>query len=64
MISLIEYFGKFMDHVAATEERMENAAELLERVDKLMALALDDGIHLPVNPVTNSQVSGIEYGGF
>ena len=64
MISLLEYFGKFFDHVAATEEVLENAAELLECVDRLMATAMDDGVNLPINPVTGSQVSGTQYGGF
>ena len=64
MISILEYFGKWIDHVAVDEEVMENAAELLERVDKLMALAIADGVDLPINHATNSQVSGIEYGGF
>ena len=64
MISLLEYMGKFLHHSAATEEVLENAANLLECVDNLMAYAIEDMVELPVNPVTNSQVSGTLYGGF
>lgn len=64
MISPVEYFGPWLNHSAVTEEVMENAADLLEHVDKLMAYAIEDMVNLPVNPVTHSQVSGIQYGGY
>lgn len=64
MISLSEYFGKFSDHTAVTEEIKENALNLLERVDQLMAYAIEDKVNLPINPNTQSQVSGTEYGGY
>lgn len=64
MISIIEYFGPWMHHSAVTEEVMDNAGHLLECVDRLMAYAIEDMVTLPINPVTNSQVSGEKYGGF
>lgn len=64
MISIDQYFGKWLHHPAVTEEVMDNAEHLLDCVSKLMALADADGIDMPINPVTNSQVSGIEFGGY
>jgi len=64
MISIDQYFGAFIHHHEVTEEIMDNASNLLDHVDKLMAYAIEDMLTIPVNPDTNSQVSGREYGGF
>jgi len=58
MITLEQYFGKFKP------EHVENAEKLLSAVNALMSEAILDGIEFRVNPVTKSQVSGAQYGGF
>ena len=65
MISMDDYFGKWLFCDDATADRKDNAAELLYRVNQLLSVA--DGMHgikTPINPDTKSQVSGITYGGF
>ncbi len=64
MITLSEYFGKWLTHEDATAERKANATKLLVRVSELMDLAISDGVRFQVNPNTNSQVAGQQYGGF
>lgn len=64
MISLADYFGKWIHNEGVTEEVMDNAERLLDHVSKLMALADLDNVRMPINVVTNSQVSGEQYGGF
>lgn len=64
MITIEQYFGKWIDHPDATPERKENAGRLLVAVEKLEQLAIEDGIVFPDNPATGSGVSGQTYGGF
>lgn len=64
MINLDQYFGRWIYHPDATEERKENAKRLLEAVNALESEALLDGVEFPRNPVTGNGVSGREYGGF
>ena len=64
MIVLDEYFGKYKDHPDATIEKMENASDLLGRVNALMEEAFLDGIDFRVNPVTLCHVAGSGNGGF
>ena len=64
MISLLEYFGKFLHHPDATDQAYENAERLLDAVGKLEDFAKYDNIDLPINPMTKSRVSGTQYGGF
>jgi hypothetical protein len=64
MITVTEYFGKWLDHEDATLERQNNAAVLLSKVNLLLEVAVDDGVDLHRNSVTGSQVSGQTYGGF
>lgn len=64
MITVKEYFGKWFDHHDATDERKENAEDLLVAVNKLEEMARADGVTLPINPTTGSRISGQQYGGF
>ena len=64
MISFEDYFGEWLNHKDATDERKVNAVRLLSCVDGLERLAVADGVAFPVNPVTGSGVSGRDYGGF
>ncbi len=61
MITLSQYFGHWGNHRDATPERVANAETLLEKVNRLLAAYRDE---LPVNPVTQSNVSGAKFGGF
>lgn len=64
MIFLREYFGQWVDHKDATDERKANAEELLDRVNALLLEADAHEIDLIENPATGSYVSGTRYGGF
>ena len=64
MITFNEYFGPWLDHPDATDERKANAVRLLSCCDSLERLAMADGVAFPVNAATDSGVSGSEYGGF
>jgi len=64
MINLAEYLGEWVGHVDATDERVENAEQLLASVNALLLEAEDSGLIIPLNPRTGSCVSGTEYGGF
>lgn len=64
MITLADYFGPWLDCRDATDERRENAQQLLEMVNPLLDAAAQAGVLLPINPSTGSQVSGATYGGF
>lgn len=63
-ISFEDYFGPFLDHEDATDERKANARDLLVHVNNLLDEAEADGVELPINPGTGSQVSGQTLGGF
>lgn len=66
MITIEQYFGKWADHPDATPERKASAVALLETVNALFDAAADDpdGPELRINPKTDTQVSGTQYGGF
>lgn len=64
MITLEEYFGKWIEHPDATDARKENARKLLTACTKLEALARIDCVQFRQNPTTHSQISGSQYGGF
>lgn len=64
MITYSQYFAGWVDHPDATSERKGNADKLLLAVAKLMGMAELDGVIFPVNPNTETQVSGCTYGGF
>lgn len=64
MITLEDYFGTYWDHPDKTEEVERNAVELLERCNRLYAMAAADGCELLINPKTGTGVSGKTEGGF
>lgn len=64
MISFDEYFGPWLNHPDATEERRTNAVKLLTACRLLEVMARNDGCEFPTNPVTMTGVSGQTYGGF
>ena len=61
MITLEDYFGKWIGHPDANVQRKIHAQALLECVNALLFEYPED---VPVNPQTNSYVSGATYGGF
>jgi len=64
MITLKQYFGKFLDHEDVTDEIRSNATSLLAACEKLESLAIADGVVFLINPITKSGISGTQYGGF
>lgn len=64
MITPRQYFGNFWEHEDATPGRKDNAEQMLNRVARLEAMALEDGIVFPDNPATGNGVSGQTFGGF
>ena len=42
----------------------ENSVKLLKAVNALMVTADSEGVVFPINPVTQSQISGDQFGGF
>ena len=64
MITEKQYFGFWMYRTDKTNLITEHSAKLLKAVNGLMEEAEKQGVKFPVNPVTRSQVSGAEYGGF
>ena len=59
-----DYFGPWRNHPDVTDERLNNALVLLDKVNALLEEAFLDGIDLDINPATGSYVSGKTYGGF
>lgn len=65
MISIADYFGKYgKTHKDVTPPRYASAQRLLLNVNKLMQIAIDEGMEFPINPKTKSQVAGDTNGGF
>jgi hypothetical protein len=64
MILLSDYFGPWIDHDDATDERKAHAAELLEKVNALLDEAFLYEIEIVDNPTTGTLISGSTYGGF
>jgi len=64
MISLDHYFGIYANHPDAGPGMYAAAEAMLERVNRLLHMAENQGIPPRTNPKTNSQVSGETNGGF
>lgn len=64
MITLNDYFGKWINHPDATDEIKVNAGKLLSRINPLLDAAFEAGIDLNINPKTKTLISGTQYGGF
>lgn len=63
-ITLDQYFGKYATHPDAGPGMYAAAESMLEKVNRLLGEAEITLGEIPVNPATNSQVSGSENGGF
>jgi len=64
MLTLQNYFGRWINHPDATAERKLNAVKLIAQVNRFVAEAQQSGIMFHENINTESIVSGNEYGGF
>jgi hypothetical protein len=64
MITIANYFGPWLNHPDATDERKANAQALLDRVSNLLDDAFLYYVDLVDNPVTGTLISGKTYGGF
>ena len=64
MISVSDVIGPWDRSKDLTADRRKSIAALVTPVNALLALASAAGVPLPVNPVTKTQVSGTQYGGF
>jgi hypothetical protein len=64
MITIQDYFGPWEDHDDVTGEVIDNALELLGKVNDLIEVAFADEVDFPLNPVTKSHIAGKTYGGF
>lgn len=64
MISIDQYFGIYANHDDAGPGMYAAAESMLERVNRLLHQAENEGVLLQTNPNTNSRISGTENGGF
>jgi hypothetical protein len=64
MITIEQYFGKWIDSADITTVIRDNADKLVSAVNALINEMETFGIIFPNNPKTHSQVSGEVYGGF
>lgn len=62
MITLNDYLGPWDEQ--ASPAHVANAMDLLERVNTLMDMAFEWGIDFPLNPKTQTYISGSTLGGF
>lgn len=64
MITIAQYLGPYGDHPDATSEVRGTAARMLDKVNRVHAIAEADGFTFKINPKTGSRVSGSGNGGF
>lgn len=65
MISLTDYFAGHANHPEITQAHIDNAEELLFRVNGLLRRALESGqVDLETNPLTGTLISGMDDGGW
>ena len=64
MITIEQYFGRWINHPDATPARKDNANKLLKAVSALWFAAEQSGVVFRDNPHTECCVSGETYGGF
>lgn len=64
IISIDDYFGRWLTHPDVTEMVMTAANEFLLKVNDLLQVMIDGGCVLDINPRTKTYVSGETYGGF
>lgn len=64
MIGRHDYFRAYLGHPGITPEIEANAADLLARVDRLLAIAGTHGWEPTLNPATGTWISGQDNGGW
>lgn len=64
MITVAQYVGVHAKSRDWTAPRIEQATALLAKTNALMTVAAAQGVAFPINPKTNSQISGATFGGF
>lgn len=65
MITVEQYAGQWLGRDDFDAQKKSNAQEkLLPAVNKLIAIAIEDGVEFKTNHVTKSQISGQALGGF
>lgn len=64
MITLVQYVGPHITSPDWTPARQAAAAKFLPAVNALLSEMEREGVKIPINPATGSQVSGKEFGGF
>lgn len=64
MITLDQYFGIYAKHPDASAGMWAAADAMLDRVNRLLERAYDEGFPQEINPHTNSEVGGETNGGF
>ena len=63
VILFADYFGDKLEHADATLERQDNARDLLERVNRLLQQATNEGAYLEwLDDDTGTQISGSKGG--
>lgn len=62
-ITLKQYFGPYHGTASVTNEIMVAATGLLVNVNKLVEMAIEDGVDIQINPATGSIISGNGNGG-
>ena len=63
-VSLADYLGNYQNHPDATNDRRDNASNLLKSINALIAEAVLNGVVLAKNPMTQTYISGNQNGGF
>jgi hypothetical protein len=64
MFTKIEYVGPWAESPDWNKDRQDNCEVLIARCAKLENMMLAAGVLFPVNPHTETQISGETYGGF
>lgn len=64
MITFSDYMGRWLGHPDVTPERVDNAEKLLDACSDLEVFARQDGVEFPLNPITGTPISGVQFGGF
>lgn len=63
-LTIEAYFGEWADHPDVTDEIRNNATELVDAVNRLIAAVEAGGVAFSINPNTGTIVSGSKFGGF
>lgn len=64
MLTIEQYFGKYINHKDVTVEIRGNAQRLVDATNRLINLMTMDDVKFKTNPLTGSFVGGETLGGF